>query len=119
MAFKRKDLKDFARGDDWTVRCTIRDAEGQIVDITGYSYWMTLKSDVSSADPGQAQVGPVVAGSPDASSGIIYITMPKSQTASLAPGVYNYDIQQVDLSGDVTTLLLGKLNVVADITIST
>ena len=119
MSFKRRDLNDFARGDDWTVKFTLTDSNGQVLDITGYSYWMTLKSDPTAADPGNAQVGPIVAGSPDASQGIVYITIPKAQTELLTPGSYHYDLQQVDDQGKVQTLLIGKVSVAADITRST
>jgi hypothetical protein len=119
MAFKRKDLEEFARGDDWTLKITLVDSNNQIIDITGNSYWMTLKSDPANADPGDAQIGPIVAGSPDAANGIIYMTFPKAQTSILTPGSYHYDFQQVDDQGNVQTLLLGKVKVAADITRST
>ena len=119
MALTKKDLKDFARGDDWTIKFTLRQSSGQALDITGFYYWMTLKSNIDAADPGDAQVGPISAGSPDAASGIIYITFPKTQTAILTPGTYHYDLQQVDNLGSVQTLLIGKVKVVKDVTIST
>jgi len=119
MALTRRDLSEFARGDDWTIKFTLRDSQNQVLDITGYSYWMTLKSNADDADPGDAQIGPVSAGSPDAVNGIIYMTFPKAQTDTLVPGTYNYDLQQVDGSGNVHTILLGKVKVAKDITRST
>lgn len=119
MAFERRDLSDFARGDDWTIKFTLRDNETKLpIDITGFSFWMTLKADIDAADPGDAQIGPIVAGSPDATSGIIYITFPKAVTGSLTPQTYNYDLQQVDDQGTVQTLLIGKVKVVKDVTLS-
>lgn len=119
MAFTRRDLNEFARGDDWTVKFTLTDAQGAILDITGYSYWMTLKASAADADPGNAQIGPIAAGSPDAVNGIIYMTFPRATTDTLTPGSYHYDLQQVDDQGNVQTLLLGKVQVARDITRST
>jgi len=119
MPFTRRELSPFARGDDWTLKFTLRDGQGATLDITGYSYWMTLKKDADSADPGDAQIGPISAGSPDASNGIIYMTFPKATTYDLIPGSYHYDLQQVDDQGNVQTILLGKVTVAKDITRST
>ena len=119
MAFTKRDLEPFARGDDWTIKFTLRQSGGQILDITGYSFWMTLKSDIDAADPGDAQIGPISAGSPDATSGILYMTFPKAVTANLTPGTYHYDLQQIDDLGNVQTLLIGKVKVAKDVTIST
>lgn len=115
MAFIKKDLKSFARGDDWTLKFTFTDTDGVPINITGYTFWMTLKSDPDAVDPGSAQVT-ATSGSPDAANGILYVTIPKAQTNSLTPGTYNYDLQQKDASNNVQTVLLGKVKVAKDIT---
>ena len=40
-------------------------------------------------------------------------------TEALSPGTYNYDLQEVDSSSNITTLLIGKVKVVRDITRTT
>ena len=117
MSYTQKDLSPLVRGDDWTLKLVLT-SEGSVLDITGYTFWFTLKLDLDDADPGALQVtaSPV---SPDAEAGILYITAPNASTGALAPAIYNYDIQQVDGSGNVTTLLIGKVKVVKDITRST
>ena len=90
-----------------------------MLDITGYTFWFTLKSNVEDADPGALQVTatPSTATSPtEASQGILYINASKTLTDGLAPGTYNYDVQQIDGSNKVQTLLIGKVKVVKDIT---
>ena len=63
---------------------------------------------------------PSVSTSPtEASQGILYINVPKNLTDSLTAQTYNYDVQQKDTSGDVQTLLIGKVKVVKDVTRST
>jgi hypothetical protein len=47
------------------------------------------------------------------------INVPKASTDGLTSGTYNYDVQQVDDSANVQTLLIGKVKVVKDITRST
>ncbi len=118
MPYQEKQLQSFARGDDWTIRLTIKDSAGTAINITGRTYWLTLKSDSAEADPGDTQVS-VVAGGADATNGIVDITTPKAQTDLLTPGTYKYDVQEVDGSGVVSTLLLGKVRVATDITRST
>lgn len=115
MSFIKKDLQPFARGDDWTLKFTFANENGTPIDITGYSYWLTLKLDPDLADPGNAQIRGT-SGSPDAANGILYLTIPKAQTSNLVPGTYNYDLQQQDVSNNVRTVLLGKVKVVKDIT---
>jgi hypothetical protein len=56
MSYESKDLPPFVRGDDWTIKLNIKDSNKQAVDITGYTYYMTLKSDIDSADPGDLKL---------------------------------------------------------------
>jgi hypothetical protein len=117
VAFQTQTLAPFARGDDWTVKFVIKDKNGLPIDVTGYTFWMTLKADPDAQDPGDAQrsITPV---DQDAAAGIIYITFSAAMTEQLVPANYYYDLQQIDLSGNVTTLLLGRVRVVRDITLS-
>jgi hypothetical protein len=118
MAFKSLNLRSFARGDDWTVQYTFKDTEGNPIDITGNTYWVTLKTAKDDADQGAAQVN-ITASGPDAINGIVIVAFDSSITTNLTPGTYYYDLQEVDLSGNVYTILLGKVRVVSDITRST
>jgi hypothetical protein len=114
MSFTSRDLDPLVRGDDWTFKLTIT-SSGSPVDITGYSYWFTLKTSDTDADPGALQTTTVAAGA-DALNGIIYVTAANADTIGITPGTFYYDIQQVDDLGAITTLLLGKVKVVRDIT---
>jgi hypothetical protein len=121
MSYTQRDLSPLVRGDDWTLKLVLT-SEGSVLDITGYTFWFTLKENVDDADPGALQVTatPDISTSPtEASQGIIYIKVPRADTNNLSAKTYNYDVQQVDNSGNVQTLLLGKVKVVKDITRST
>jgi hypothetical protein len=90
-----------------------------VLDITGYSFTFTLKTNIDDADPGALQVTatPNVSGNPtEASQGIIYITASKTLTTNLAARTYNYDVQQADDSGKIQTLLIGKVRVAKQVT---
>jgi hypothetical protein len=117
MSYTSKDLSPLVRGDDWTIKLVIT-SNGAPVNITGYSFWFTLKVDIDSADPGNLQVTASSTGS-NATSGILYINVNRTLTANLVPQTYNYDVQQIDTGNKVQTLLIGKVKVVKDITRST
>jgi|DEB0MinimDraft_6_1074348.scaffolds.fasta_scaffold01024_5 hypothetical protein len=118
MSYQARDLSPLVRGDDWTIKLTLSDS-GSPLNITGYTYWFTLKDNIDDADPGALQVSitPSASGSPsEASQGIVYITAAKALTDTVTPATYNYDVQQVDGTGKVQTLLIGKVKVVKDVT---
>jgi len=118
MAYKQLNLKPFARGDDWTIKYTMTDESGTPIDITGNTYWVTLKANRTDSDPGAAQVS-VVASGTNATNGIVIVAISSTVTATITPGTYFYDLQEVDTLGNVYTLLLGRVKVERDITIST
>jgi hypothetical protein len=55
MSYTQRDLDPLVRGDDWTLKLTLT-SSGAPLDITGYTFWFTLKSGVDDADPGALQV---------------------------------------------------------------
>lgn len=118
MSYISRDLNPLVRGDDWSIKLIISSG-GVPLDITGSTFWFTLKSAVDSPDPGDLQVTAIPTNSTDAESGIIYITASKSLTDALEAKTYSYDIQQVNSQGLVNTILIGKVKVVKDITRST
>jgi hypothetical protein len=117
MSFTSKDLNPLVRGDDWTIKLSVQQ-NGSVVDITGYTYYFTLKADIDAVDPGDLQVTASSVGA-DAAAGIVYINVSDTQTNSLEARNYNYDVQQIDDSGNIQTLLLGKVKVVKDVTRTT
>lgn len=114
MAYTAKDLDPLVRGDDWSLKLTITSGSNP-VDINGYTYYWTLKDNVDDADPGALQVTVSPTGA-SASVGEVTLTAAAATTTSITPQTYNYDVQQVNDSGVVQTLLLGKVKVVKDIT---
>lgn len=115
MTYTAKDLSPLVRGDDWSIKLTITENNSP-VNITGYTYWFTLKSNIDSSDPGELQVS-IVASGANATNGIVYITVPHAST-NITAQTYNYDVQQEDTSSPKTikTILIGKVKVVKDVT---
>ena len=117
MSYTAKDLDPLVRGDDWTLKLNIT-SSGSAVDVTGYTYYWTLKDNVDDADPGALQVTASPTGSA-AQAGEVVLSAAAATTTNITPQTYNYDVQQVNGSGVVQTLLLGKIKVVKDITRTT
>ena len=81
MSYTQRDLSPLVRGDDWTLKLVLT-SDGSVLDITGYTFWFTLKENVDDADPGALQVTatPDTSGNPtEASQGIIYIKASKTE----------------------------------------
>lgn len=115
MAFTQKDLSSFVRGDDWAIKLTVT-SNNNILNITGYTYWLTLKVNMDDLDANAALQVQIVPESADAVQGVVIIKAPAAQTSLLEPISYFYDIQQVDTNGEVQTLMIGKVKVIKDVT---
>lgn len=115
----QKDLSTQVRGDTWGLNFNIQDSTGAPEDITGYEYWFTLKVNPDDTDANAAlQEGPVVISPQNGVIGKVYIEVPAFETFYLTPRTYYYDLQEVTPEGRVSTLLIGKVKVVKDVTLS-
>jgi len=116
--YTEKNLDNQVRGDTWVLTFNIQNSAGAPENITGNDYWLTLKSSIDDTDATAAlQIGPVVAGSPDAALGILTVVVLPADTELLEAKTYFYDLQEVNASNEVTTLLIGKVKVVKDVTL--
>ena len=119
MSFIQQDLDPQARGDTWNFQFLMQDINGAAIDITGNQYWFTLKSDLALTDAqAEAQVGPITPPSAQATQGILNVVVSGLLTSPLTAATYNYDLQEVESTGSVHTLLIGKIRVKADVTIT-
>lgn len=108
-------LEGFYRGDTVIIPLVFTDEGGEALNITGYTFWLTMKSSTDDADD-DAALQVTVSDHTDPSAGKTTITLSAEQTAGLEPGKYYYDIQMVSALGVVTTLELSKVKVSADVT---
>jgi len=109
------------RGDDETIDLTITDDEGDPVDLTGVSLWMTVKSNPADADAlaiFQKTIGDGITVT-STSDGTATINIEDDDTSPLpAPWSGYYDVQ-LGSSGVIKTIASGAFAVTADITRTT
>ena len=90
------------RGDTAADRFTVKDQAGAVVNITGYSFKLTVNRLKHPPDAVQQLfqvVGTIISGS----SGIVEF-VPNGTQANQLPGRYFYDVEMVDAAARVTTL---------------
>jgi len=105
------ELSDFYRGDTKIIRYVIK-RDGTPIDIAGSTTTMTFKQRETDEDPGVIQKQGVIT---DAPNGEGTITLTSTDT-DVEARKYWFDIQFVDSSGNVSTLLKGEVNIIQDIT---
>lgn len=119
MVAKVYEFPDQIRGDTWNIEVTMVDASNNPVDISGNQYWFTLKSDIDFIDSqAELQYGPVSPGSPDDVAGILSFSIPGVLTKDLTGRSYHYDLQEITLSGEINTILIGKIRIRKDVTLT-
>lgn len=102
-----KYLPDMRAGDDYNIKLRILDNNSNVVDITGYKFWLTLKSSFEETDNLAVLQFNTIAGynnNDDPTQGICYLAVPAALTKPIAAGSYYYDIQQ-EVGTNVTTVL--------------
>ena len=108
------------RGDTVNIDLTIKDSAGTAIDITGYTFYFTAKTNDDDSDDNALIKEDVTThlnpdGGDGTSTGQSRITLSKTQTA-VAIGNHYYDIQMKDTSGNITTLTKDRFNVKQDVT---
>lgn len=102
------------RGDTYGDEFIIMDDQGVVVDITGYTFTMAVDPSRAPADSSNnlyQLTGTIL----DAVNGIVEFA-PTVEQANQTPGVYWYDLQQVDAAGRIKTIITGKYIYEQDIT---
>lgn len=102
------------RGDTVPDSFTIKDSTGTVVNITGYSFLMTVNSDKNPADATN-EIYQLTGSITDAPNGVVEFE-PSAVQADQPPGTLYYDIQMTDASSKISTIVKGKLKYLQDIT---
>jgi len=109
-------INDFYRGDTQVYTLTIKDKDGNPIDLTGSTIFFTMKENLTLPDD-SAALQVIVKTHTDPTNGITKITVPATDTSNLKGGyTYFYDFQLVDANSNVKTLLAGKVKVLPDVT---
>lgn len=104
----------WGRGDSTALGFIIQDSDEVAVDITTFSFKLTVNSEKAPADQVNEQfsvVGVIV----DGPNGKVSFS-PTTANTDITPGTYFYDIEQTDGGGKISTLIVGKCIIVQDIT---
>lgn len=102
---------DIYQGDDYVATILVTDASGNAVNLTGYTIQAQMRLGPADSNPTIA-VEIVCALTPPNQ---ITITIPHATTKTLA-GRYMWDLQLVNASNIITTILAGGVSVTPEIT---
>jgi hypothetical protein len=121
-------LPDFRVGDDYSIKLIVKDETGAPQNITGYKFWITLKTSFALDDAAASlQFITTVGNNPNdnAGAGECYIYINGATTKTIPTGSYYYDIQQKTANGAITTVIppiedyKDKITVIPEITRAT
>lgn len=105
------------RGDDFVLDLVFKDADGVVVDITGWVVFMTLKLRKWDSDTNSA-IRKDVSEHTDPTHGETQISISNADTKNLL-GSYFYDIQYKDDDDIIKTVMRGQIIFTRDITVRT
>lgn len=104
----------WGRGDSDAKGFVVQDSAGAAIDITGFTFKLTVSSDRDPTDQVNEQFTIVgVIGSP--TDGTVSFA-PTTVDTDITPGIFFYDIEQTDGSGRIKTIIKGKCRIIQDIT---
>ncbi len=103
------------RGDDKVYDVTVKDSDGNVVDITNHTIKFTVRHAPADA---VAEIAKTTGGGGiaivDAPNGVARITLSDVDT-DLDAGKYFYDVEVTDVSGRTTTVILDNFVVKSDV----
>lgn len=102
------------RGDSYADEIVVTGPTGAAVDITGYTFMMTVDPSPSPAD-NVTKTFEVAGTILDAANGVVEFAPTTVQT-DVTPARYYYDIQMTDDVGRIRTIVSGAYTIVQDIT---
>lgn len=109
-------IKNFIRGDSRAITVTVLDANGAAINLTGGKLFFTLSGSSSPDDDSGALISKTMTSFTNPTQGIHTFSLASSDTNTILPGEYNYDVQFVDGAGNVTSKQQDTFEIIADIT---
>ena len=101
------------RSDTYPFTVTFRDGTGELVDLTGASFILTVNAEEDPTVPEEAEF--TLVGVIDAPlTGVVEFTMSESDANRF--GLFYYDIQMTDVQGYIRTMMRGPFEIHQDIT---
>lgn len=102
------------RGDTVADKVTVTDANGAVVNITGYTFLLTVNKEAAPTGTSN-QLFQVAGTITDAPNGKVEFS-PTSLQSDQTPGKYYYDVQMTDAASKIQTILYGRYVIKQDIT---
>lgn len=106
------------RGDNRTFEVTVKDDDGNAVNITGASIKFSVKERISDSgykfQKSSAQASEITI--TDAANGVYEVYLVPDDTQTLDIGSYEYDSQLTTSTGKVYTVVRGEFTILAEIT---
>lgn len=95
-------LNNFRQGDDKVIR--IQYPVG--IDITGWTFWFVMNDSLDAKTP-IIQISHLAGDNvlDDPANGLVYITLPATDTGTMKDGSYYYSVKRVDTGGSIRTIL--------------
>lgn len=103
-----------SRGDSPVMFANVKDLTGDVVDVTGYTFTLTVGPAPDPSDDSN-QIFQISGTVVDGPNGRVRF-QPSTSNTDLTPSVYFYDIQMVTTAPSVRTVLAGQFEVKQDIT---
>ena len=103
----------WGRGDSSAKGFTVKDSDEVAINITGFTFKLTVNSEKDPTDTTN-QKFTVVGAITDAPNGKVAFS-PTTANTDIEPGTYFYDIEQTDGGAAISTLIIGKCIIIQDI----
>ena len=103
----------WGRGDSSAKGFIIQDSAGVAIDITGFTFKLTVNSEKDPSDATNEKFS-IVGAITDAPNGKVAFS-PTVTDTDITPDTYFYDIEQT-AGGAISTLIIGKALIIQDIT---
>lgn len=113
-------IEKYVRGDSRTINIQFYESDGATpFDLTSCEVFLTLNSSqnpaVDSSDT-SAALKKSTSSFSDPTTGLASLTLTNTDTQNLAPGIYYYDVQLKDNSGNISSLASNTWEIIDDIT---
>jgi hypothetical protein len=102
------------RGDTFADEFTIKDAAGAVIDISGFSFLLTVDPSPNPTDSGN-NLFQLTGSLTDPTNGVVQFA-PSAVQSDQTPSVYFYDIQMTDGGGAIRTIAVGEYEIFQDVT---
>lgn len=109
-------IRNYIRGDSRVLAINVVDATGNPVDITGGTVFFTLNASNAPTDDTSAVLQKTQTSHTAPTLGQTTITLTNTDTQSIAPGNYYYDLQYKDASGNITSTKPDVFQIIGDVT---